>query len=80
MLLWEAKNFIYVEHFCIAPGQRDMGAGRRALKLPARADKTVILEIDPPDDDISRCRKNLYVRAGFMQNGFRHIHPHTRTA
>ena len=35
----------------------------------------MILEIDPPADDISVRRKNFYERAGYRANGFEHVHP-----
>lgn len=75
MLCWEAKDFIYVEHFCTAPELRGRGCGARALELLASEGKTVILEIDPPTDEISRRRKNFYERAGFVENPFAHVHP-----
>ncbi len=37
--------------------------------------KILILEIDPPVDDISKRRKGFYERCGFTENSFRHIHP-----
>ena len=40
-----------------------------------RAQKTVILEIDPPNDDVSVRRKAFYERAGYRANPFEHIHP-----
>lgn len=75
MLFWETARFIYVEHFCIRPELRSSGIGRRALGLIAGRGKTVILEIDPPVDDISIRRRGFYERAGFCENPFRHVHP-----
>lgn len=37
--------------------------------------KTLILEIEPPKDDISKRRKGFYERCGFTENFFTHIHP-----
>lgn len=37
--------------------------------------KTVILEIDPPNDEVSVRRKAFYERAGYRANPFEHIHP-----
>ncbi len=75
LLCWETDSFIYVEHFCISPGMRNRRYGRRALDLLCRRSKTVILEIDPPVDEISTRRKGFYERAGFHPNRFVHIHP-----
>ena len=75
MLCWEAEDFIYVEHFCTAPEIRGRGIGARALALLAQNGKKIILEIDPPVDEISRRRKKFYERAGFAENPFAHVHP-----
>lgn len=79
VLYWEAEGFLYVEHFCMMPQVRGRGYGRRALeKLGASADEAgrrVILEIDPPVDDIARRRKGFYERAGYRANGWTHVHP-----
>lgn len=75
MLCWEAESFIYVEHFCTAPEIRGRGIGAEALALLAQSGKKIILEIDPPVDEISRRRKNFYERAGFAENPFAHVHP-----
>ncbi len=64
LLCWETPNFIYVEHWCI-----------RALELLGQRGKPVILEIDPPIDDISLRRKGFYERAGYRENPFTHVHP-----
>ena len=75
MLCWETIDFIYVEHFCIFPELRNNNYGRRSLELLSRKGKPLILEIDPPIDDISIRRKGFYERAGFVPNPFKHIHP-----
>ena len=75
MLCWETENFIYVEHFCTAPELRGRGIGAEALALLAQSGKKIILEIDPPIDEISRRRRNFYERAGFAENPFAHVHP-----
>lgn len=75
MLCWETEDFIYVEHFCIFPELRNNSYGRLSLELLCHCGKTVILEIDPPVDEISRRRKGFYERTGFVANTFKHIHP-----
>lgn len=74
-LCWETERFIYVEHFCILPEMRNRQYGQRALELLNGRGKTIILEIDPPADEISRRRKAFYERAGYRENGFAHVHP-----
>lgn len=74
MLCWETETFIYVEHFCILPDLRNNSYGSRSLDLLSERGKTVILEIDPPVDDISIRRKGFYMRSGFIANPYRHAH------
>lgn len=75
ILCWEAEDFIYVEHFCILPEMRNKSYGQRALELLSAGGKRVILEIDPPIDDVSIKRKGFYERSGYHPNPFPHIHP-----
>lgn len=75
MLLWETDSFYYVEHFCILPDKRGKRYGQRALELLGERKKTVILEIDPPVDEVSVRRKGFYERYGFVENPYSHIHP-----
>ena len=70
-----AYRFIYVEHFFILPHLRGHACGSRALALLGGRGKTVILEIDPPADDVSLRRRGFYERAGFHENPYRHVHP-----
>ena len=49
--------------------------GERVLALLGKGEKTRILEIDPPVDDISRRRKGFYERCGFIDNPYEHTHP-----
>lgn len=79
MLSWETEEFIYIEHFCMLPEMRGRGYGERALSKIAEKGKKVILEIDPPEDDISKRRKRFYERCGFVENPYRHIHPPYRS-
>lgn len=75
LLSWETAAFCYVEHFCIAPEVRGQRYGQRALELLHRRGKPVILEIDPPVDEMSRRRQGFYERAGYRVNPFPHVHP-----
>ena len=75
MLCWETGASIYVEHFCIQPEMRGRRYGQRALEYLKRAGKTILLEIDPPADEISSRRKGFYERCGFTENPYPHVHP-----
>lgn len=75
MLNWETQDFTYVEHFCIWPELRNQKYGQRSLKHLCRMEKTIILEIDPPVDTVSKSRKSFYERNGFVDNPYSHVHP-----
>ena len=63
-LYWEWDGYIYVEHLCILPEMRNKAYGGKVLELLAAENKKVILEIDPPVDDISIRRRGFYERSG----------------
>ena len=61
------------------PEMRGRGYGAQTLSLLGERKKTVILEIDPPNDEVSVRRKAFYERAGYRANPFEHIHPPYRS-
>ena len=75
LLYWEGPGFRYVEHFAISPQLRGTGVGSRVLEKLLGQGVPVILEIDPPVDEISIRRKGFYLRCGFVENPYPHIHP-----
>ncbi len=75
ILYWDMGEALYIEHFCVMPGLRNHGYGQQALALLGEEGKTLILEIDPPVDDISKRREGFYERCGFVENPYPHVHP-----
>lgn len=76
ILYWDFGSYVYVEHFCVEPALRGHGLGTLILRqLAQQNSKPIILEIDPLIDDIARRRRDFYVRCGYVQNGYKHIHP-----
>lgn len=75
MLYWRQDKFVYLEHFAIVPSLRGGGLGTKALGLLLEDGVTVILEIDPVQDEISRKRLGFYQGLGFVCSPFKHIHP-----
>lgn len=72
--VWDAGGMLYVEHLCTSPEVRGKGYGAAALELFKASGRTVVLEIEPPEDDLTKRRQNFYLRSGF---GFHpHIHRH----
>ncbi|WP_341479213.1 GNAT family N-acetyltransferase [Intestinimonas butyriciproducens] len=75
VLYWERADYIYIEHFCIAPEMRNRQYGQKLLSLLKERKKRLLLEIDPPIDAIAVRRKGFYERCGFVENPYHHIHP-----
>ena len=75
LMWWAGPGFRYVEHFCVRPELRGRRYGAKALEELGRDGKTVVLEIDPPVDDIARRRQGFYQRCGFAVNPYPHVHP-----
>ena len=73
ILYWNIGGASYIEHFCVLPSQRNKHYGQKILK--AYQATPLILEIDPPVDEISIRRKGFYERCGFAANPYPHIHP-----
>ncbi len=74
---WQNDDFAYIEHFAIEPERRGGGLGKRVLQLLMQglASCPIILEIDPPEDEISQRRQGFYERLGFVLTGYTHMHP-----
>ena len=73
---WEFETFIYVEHFAVNPVLRNGGVGSRMLKaLTEDAEKMIILEVEPPTEEIAVRRVRFYERNGFFFNDYPYIQP-----
>lgn len=72
---WQAPGCRYVEHLAISPTMRGQNMGSRALRAFCEQVGCVILEIDPPQDEISIRRQHFYQRLGFHTNPYEYIHP-----
>ena len=75
LMWWAGPGFRYVEHFAIAPQLRGQSWGSRALREFLAEGDPVVLEIDPPEDPVSRRRKGFYEGLGLVSNPWPHIHP-----
>lgn len=75
---WNAGGYRYVEHLAVSPALRNQNMGSRILSAFCRKAGRVILEIDPPVDDISCRRKRFYERLGFVANPYEYLHPSFR--
>jgi len=73
ILYWDIGGAFYIEHFCILPSMRNKHYGQKVLS--AYQPTTLILEIDPPVNEIAIRRKGFYERCGFVENPYFHVHP-----
>ncbi len=63
---WQWNDFAYIEHFAVDHTLRGSGYGAKGLQLLLRQlDSPVVLEVEPPTDDLSCRRINFYRRLGF---------------
>lgn len=72
---WNAGAYRYVEHLAVSPAVRGQNMGSKALAAFCRKVGRVILEIDPPVDEVARRREGFYLRCGFYPNPYPHVHP-----
>lgn len=71
LFYWTFDNCIYIEHLAVDPLRRGRNIGATLLtnffsQYPAR---NIILEIDPPVDDISKRRLAFYEKLSFKNTG-----------
>ncbi|MBQ8866330.1 MAG: GNAT family N-acetyltransferase [Bacteroidaceae bacterium] len=63
---WELGRFCYIEHFAILPTMRNRGYGRRVMELmQGRLNLPIVLEAEPPVEEVARRRIAFYQRLGF---------------
>ena len=74
---WHTDEWDYVEHLAICASLRGQNLGSEVFGAFCR-DRRVILEIDPPVDEISIRRLHFYRRLGFVENPHEYIHPSYR--
>lgn len=63
---WKFDGYVYVEHFAIDPLQRGKNIGSKMLNhLIDTCGGKVLLEVELPEDEMSRRRIGFYERHGF---------------
>lgn len=73
---WDFDEYVYIEHFAVNGEMRGRQIGSHSLALFAETvGKTIILEIDPLIDEVSRKRYRFYEKLGYITNHYRHHHP-----
>lgn len=73
---WYFEEFVYIEHFAIVPTLRSRGYGGEALQAFMRAQsKPVILEAEPPTDELTCRRIRFYERCGLTLYDYPYTQP-----
>lgn len=73
---WTTADFIYIEHLAVAQEVRSKGLGSAILKpFIERKAIPIILEIEPPTNDLARRRLRFYESLGFIRNDHLHYQP-----
>lgn len=74
---WLHENMLFVEHIAVNPEVRGQNVGSSIMKelFSRHPERIVMLEIEPPADEITTRRKVFYERLGFVPNGFYYVHP-----
>lgn len=77
LFYWIHEGLLFIEHIAVDHSMRGNNIGSKLIsELRAKhSDETVILEIDPPIDEISKRRLEFYQRLGFVENDFQYVHP-----
>lgn len=77
--LWDFTSFLYIEHFAIKKEFQNNGFGKQILeKISKNFLKPIILEIEIPNNDLSKRRLQFYKRNGFDEYPEKYIQPSYR--
>lgn len=73
---WEFSDFNFIEHFAVDSKMRGNGIGTAMLKTYLNeCNKPIFLEVELPENDVSRRRIEFYKRLGFHLNNFKYLQP-----
>ena len=76
--LWSLGGFTFIEHFVILEQYRNHGYGRDVLDILKSKFERIVLEAEPPTEDIRRRRLAFYRRSGFFENNKPYLQPSYR--
>ncbi len=76
---WEIDDFLYIEHFAVKEEYRNGGYGGRLLDaFLEEKGKPMVLEVELPEDDMTRRRIGFYERHGLVFNDYPYLQPPMR--
>ena len=76
---WQFDGFVYVEHFAVHPGLRGQGYGRETITSLIEEKRNIVLEVELPEDELTRRRVAFYSRCGLTLCSTDYIQPAYRT-
>lgn len=76
--VWELAEAAFIEHFVIFPEFRGRGFGGEVLTLMKKKYRAMVLEVEPPTDEIKKRRISFYKRCGFFVNDYYYLQPSYR--
>lgn len=63
---WQLPGFVYIEHLATRPELRGQGLGQQVIALfTSTIQCPVVLEVEPPSNDLTSRRIGFYQRCGF---------------
>ena len=76
---WEIEDFLFIEHFAVGRQYRNGGFGGRLLEeLAEEKGKPLVLEVEVPEDDLTKRRVGFYERHGLVLNDYPYEQPPLR--
>lgn len=73
---WEGPEYRFVEHFVVNEAFRGNGVGSKLLnEYNELSDKPVVLEVEPPENDIQKKRIRFYKRNGYHLTEYSYVQP-----
>lgn len=74
--VWNLNGFHYVEHFATSPDVRNLGYGKKVMEqLLKEISGLIVLEVEIPEDELTKRRVGFYRRCGFELCDFKYIQP-----
>lgn len=76
LAFWKFDEFNFVEHFAVDESLRGEGIGTKLFNHYLEStDKLTVLEVEPPEDEISTRRIKYYERMGMKMNDYNYMQP-----
>jgi ribosomal protein S18 acetylase RimI-like enzyme len=75
-IFWNFEDFVFLEHLAVEPAMRNLKIGEKVLTLlKTQFNKPLLLETEPPNDEIAKRRISFYIRNSFFILSRNYIQP-----